>query len=117
MYNSFIENVPDPKDRLLIDPPIELRDLEQRFAELDRWISKESIINQQLEFFTEIQQREIRKNVNTKNLKKLFTTLTPKLREFYQKINSISGRKRRAYDIGLLIGLDSHNNLILQLDR
>lgn len=85
LYSTFIENVPDRRDHLLVAPPIFLNELENRFDELKKWISKKSIINKQLDRYSIKRELEIRKKVNYNNLNEIFIKLTPILKVFFQK--------------------------------
>ncbi|MFQ6055185.1 MAG: N-6 DNA methylase [Methanosarcinales archaeon] len=90
LYKTFIENVINPKDRLLLK--VELRKLETQFSELYKWISKESLTTKKLDKLTEEKEKIIRESVTAvtliDNLKKakrlLVTDCKPKIKIKYK---------------------------------
>jgi len=89
LYKSFIENITNPSDRLLLKIP--LRDLEIHWNELNEWISKGSIISNKLDYLSEEKESVIRTEITAphllENLKRakqlLFENCKPKIEQKY----------------------------------
>jgi len=88
LYKSFIENIENPADRLLLKIP--LKQLEMHWNELNDWISHESIADD-LDSLSEEKESEIRTEITApnllENLKKakqiLFDNCKPKIEQKY----------------------------------
>jgi len=93
LYKSFIENVTDPKDRLLLEA--DLRNLSQDFKELEKWVSKKSLLTHKLDEISEEKEKRIRETLTEpnliKNLKiaksKLIINAIPKIKVKYKSDN------------------------------
>src|SRR3989344_677666 len=89
LYKSFIENITNPSDRLLLK--IHLRDLEIHWSELNEWVSKSSIITNKLEYLSEEKESVIRTEITAphllENLKRakqlLIENCKPKIEQKY----------------------------------
>lgn len=66
LYKSFIENIINPIDKLLLTIP--LRDLDIHWNELNEWVSKTSIISNKLDYLSEEKESIIRTEINAPNL-------------------------------------------------
>ena len=66
LYKSFIENIVNPRERLLLK--IMLKDLADSWDELYTWISKESLVKELIEKISEKKEEEIRLEVTAPNL-------------------------------------------------
>ena len=66
LYKSFIENITNPLDRLLLKIP--LRDLEINWNELNEWVSKRSIISNKLDYLSEEKESIIRTEITAPHL-------------------------------------------------
>ena len=90
LYKTWIENVPEPKDRELWR--VNLRELSQQFKKLSDWISRKSLSTNKLEEISKEKEREIVENVtepqlvqNLRNAKDILTiNAIPKIKvKFY----------------------------------
>lgn len=68
LYKSFIENVIEPKDRLLLE--INLRKLSGEFKEFEKWVSKKSLVTNQVDQISREKEQNIRESVTEPNLVK-----------------------------------------------
>ena len=96
LYKSFIENVTEPKDRLLLE--VDLRSLSKQINELQRWISKKSLTTKRLDEISKQKEKRIREAITEvsliKNLKiakiKLTTNAIPKIKVKYKTDNNFA---------------------------
>lgn len=66
LYKSFIENVVNPKQRLFLK--IYLKELADSWDELCQWISKRSLLDEQIDKISEKKESEIRLEITAPNL-------------------------------------------------
>jgi adenine-specific DNA-methyltransferase len=66
LYKPFIENLINPKDRLLVS--VHLKTLEQDFPELYEWVSKDSLLNNKIEDKSEETIKKLRDEITPKTL-------------------------------------------------
>jgi len=89
LYKSFIENITNPADRLLLKIP--LRDLEIYWNELNEWVCKSSIVSNKLDYLSEEKESVIRTEITAphllENLKRakqlLIENCKPKIEQKY----------------------------------
>ena len=101
LYRSFIENITNPSDRLLLKIP--LRDLEIHWKELYEWVSKTSMISNKLDYLSEEKESVIRTEITAphllENLKRakqlLFENCRPKIEEKYDTDESFRNQVNR----------------------
>jgi hypothetical protein len=80
LYLSFIENVVDPKDRLLMEP-ILITNLKERFEEINEVLSKKSLVQQTLDQWSEKKSKEIMQTITPQRLLSLLDEAKSELKK------------------------------------